>query len=231
MAVVNIHKLSMRCDLEATVRQFAAANKIHARPASHAEVDFFQMAGQNGEFMAREFAAKGLLLEKGRDAVWERSHTFIKAKDVEKMLELHAALEGKNKEKVPFEKMFYLVDPGAYVKTDEYAFLQIGAFYAIENPKFTVVENTVDPWGGVGKADPITKIAVYASEEELKRLSYLEKRYNHIHGGIWPLVRGLIHTCDRGDIAAVPPQYTYQVLISTGDADAQKLSDMANAKK
>jgi hypothetical protein len=150
----------------------------------HSELDEFKLKGNSGTYWAKEFAAKGVLVEKGKDLCCERTKIRLEPNDVQKMLELHEALEAKYKEKIPTDKIFYLIDPEGYT-------LKKG-IYVLENPQITVVEHAVLGYGtdARGKADERTKLPVYEIENVLDSLPDNEIRWSYIRDGIWPLLRG-----------------------------------------
>ncbi|MFA5930158.1 MAG: hypothetical protein WC861_04715 [Candidatus Micrarchaeia archaeon] len=127
------------------------------RLPSHAELDACIMRGYPcrphllGSFWAKELAVSGITIEKGKDIVDEVNMTIIQEKDVKRMLELRKEEKDWQGRTIPTETLFYLVNPEAFTKKDD--------FYLVENPSIILVEKVaLDCWGG--KADNGTRIAI-----------------------------------------------------------------------
>jgi hypothetical protein len=202
------------------------AKESGGRPARHAEVDKYKMDGNSGAYWAG-WAAKRVLIEKGKDLVDEKTGVRIEAKDVQKMLELQKALEEKLGMEIPIEKLVYLLDPEGFELKN--------GLYVHQNPKITVVQNAVLEMGGRGMADPETKIAVYAAKEILDSLPSDQIRWNFINDGVWPLARGGNFLDDyfrRYVIGNIHPSDRFRVLSIKEDAkvDAPKKVDTQETK-
>ena len=152
----------------------------------HAVLDAYKMQGNSGAFWAKEWAVKGVLIEKGKDLVGKNTGVLVPYSDIEKANK--ARIESGKSAIVGVKGAFFLIDPEAFT-------LKSG-LYVPENPKITVVENAVLEMGGKGMADPETKIAVYAAKAVLDSLPDSQIRWNYINDGVWPLVRG---DCGIGD--------------------------------
>ena len=193
----------------------AVARRNGGRLPNQPELDKYKVDGNPGSFWAREWSVKGVLVEKGKDFVFDLTNARIEAKDVQKMLELHQALEEKLHTKIPIEKLLYLLDPSN--PREPFAFKN--GLYVPVDPKITVVENAVLEDCGRGIADPETKIAVHPANEVLEKIlgslpeeignkvrllmqkGATEKeilnslpdnmiRWNNVGDGVWPLNRG-----------------------------------------
>jgi len=145
---------------------FAKANG--GRIVNHASLDNFMMerdrGAYGGEFWAREFATKGLLIEKGKDLLCDETKVLVEANALKKAHEAsERGIFGKTE--------FLLFDPETLIlKADT---------YILENPKITVVANAMSP-DGLGKVDPITRIAVRTTEAELEKLECLNRHYSQV---------------------------------------------------
>ena len=133
------------------------AAKHGGRLPTHAELDACIMRGYPyrphllGTFWAKELAVSGISIEKGKDIVDEVNMTIIQEKDAKTMLELRKEEKDWQSRTIPTETLFYLVNPEAFTKKDD--------FYVVENPTITLMENVaLHCWGG--KADDETRIAI-----------------------------------------------------------------------
>ena len=208
MAVINTGVSANRFEADGVA-------KLHGgRLPKHAELDKFKMEGIYGAFWAREWAAKGVLIEKGRDIVDKQTSVLIPYSDIEKAD--RTLIESGKAGIVGANKIFFLIDPEAFTLKN--------GLYVFENPKITVVENAVLEMSGRGMADPETKIAIYTAETVPAR----ELRLNCFSEGIWPLSRGGLEVLGFGVERIVsgfsPPSYCFGVLASTETAkvDATK---------
>lgn len=177
MQVFNPSITTTRYELEAAVRKFAADSKLCARPASHAQLDKYKMDGNPGAFLAREFSAKGVLLEKGRDLFCGKTNTLLEWNDIKK------AREAAAREILGDKTVFLFIDPEDFAKNEK-------GVYVIVNPKITLVENAVLEYGAAGRADPATKIAISVPKGDFESVPDEERRWNTISDGINYLVRG-----------------------------------------
>jgi hypothetical protein len=187
------------------------AKQNGGRLPKHAVLDAYKMQGNSGAFWAREWAVKGVLIEKGKDLVDKKTGVLIPYSDIEKANK--ARIESGKSAIVGVNGVFFLIDPEVFT-------LKSG-LYVPENPKFTVVENAVLEMGGRGMADPETKIAVYAAKTVLDSLPDNQIRWNYINDGVWPLVRGYyvigLYNCRR-NVDDVHPSGRFRVLSITEDA-------------
>ena len=210
------------------------------RIVNHSSLDTFMMernrGAYGGGFWAREFATKGLLIEKGKDLLCNETKVLVEANELKKAHEAseHGIFRKKD--------IFLMIDPETLIlKADT---------YILENPKITVVANAMSP-DGLGKVDPITRIAVRTTEAELEKLECLNRHYsqvligalpgewtdknqaiwsqvrrNHIKDGIWALMRKYGYFDYRQTVWGLSPSatnhYAYSVLISKDNADAAK---------
>lgn len=181
MRIVNTKVRTTRFEAD-----IVAWNYGKGRLPTHAELDKFKMSGKDGAFWAKEWTAKGVLVEKaikrGKDLADHGTEVLIEAKDVRTMKELHRALEEKHGKKIPAGELLYLVDPEALAWR--------GWSFVLENPKITVVENAVLGFGDVGIPAPETKIAIHAPKKTLNALPKSGIRMNFIQDGVQALARG-----------------------------------------
>ena len=127
MAVINTGISANRFKADAVAKQNGG------RLPKHAELDKFKMEGNSGAFWAREWAAKGVLIEKGKDLVDKKTGVLIPYSDIEKANKIR--IESGKSAIVGVNGVFFLIDPEAFTIKN--------GLYVPENPKITVVENAV----------------------------------------------------------------------------------------
>ncbi|MCX6771107.1 MAG: hypothetical protein NTX79_03560 [Candidatus Micrarchaeota archaeon] len=207
MKFANTGISTSRCDADKVARDFNGG-----RLPKYAELDKFKMEDNySGTFWGKEWAAKGVLIEKGKDLVDKGSSVLIPYGDIEKANK--ALIESGKAGIVGVKGVLFLIDPEACTLKN--------GLDVLENPKITVVENAVLEMGGKGMADPETKIAIHAAEMVLDSLPVSQIRWNYIGDGIWPLVRGdkyLLGNYGRLYVVSYGrPSYRFRVLSVTED--------------
>ena len=161
--------------------------------------------GKYGTFWAREWAVKGVLIEKGKDLVDKNTGVLVPYSDIEKANK--ARIESGKSAIVGVNGVFLLIDPEAFSQT-----LKSG-LYALENPKITVVENAVLEWGVRGEADPETKITVYAEKPPSSRSDTRVKSTRIDHNGVVALGRRFCDCCCSRDVIHIPSNANSYVLV------------------
>jgi hypothetical protein len=208
MKTFDTGKGATRFDADKVAKDFNGGRLI-----KHAELDAYKMQGNFGAYWAREWAVKGVLIEKGKDLVDKDSDVLVPYSDIEKANK--ARIESGKSAIVGVNGVFFLIDPEAFTFKN--------GLYVPENPKITVVENAVLEMGGRGMADSETKIAVYAEKSVLDSLPSDQIRWNYFKHGVWPLVRGseyvLYHySNERSVVGFERPSVRFGVLSVTEDA-------------
>ena len=212
MKIIDTQRCASRFDADKIAKDFNGG-----RLPKHAELDKYKMKGNSGACWAKEWAVKGVLIEKGKDLVDKNTGVLVPYSDIEKANK--ARIESGKSSIVGVNSVFFLIDPEAFTPKN--------GLYVLENPKITVVENAVlenGVWGTA--ADPETKIAVYAAKAVLDSLSRDQIRVNYINEGVWPLVRGdydpvYFTECSDGRHYVkgyVDPSDRYRVLSVTEDS-------------
>ena len=214
MKVVNTGVLANRFEADGVAKQNGG------RLPKHAELDKYKMDGNSGAFWAREWAVKGVLIEKGKDLVDKNTGVLVPYSDIEKA----------NKARIESGKSAIVGVNGVFFLIDQEIFTLKNGLYVPENPKIIVVENAVLEMGGRGMADPETKIAVYAAKAVLDSLSYNQIRRNYINDGVWPLVRG-DYFLRRVVGGYYHPSYRFRVLSIKEDAKVDTVKLQPEATK
>ncbi len=188
-------------------RKIAAANGGKL-PALLTLDNYRNVQGNTGAFFARQFAlcipAKPkdekkpasdddaqiampmrpeMLVEKGKDFYSSRSNIIIPASEL-------LLIDTVVKEGVFGRRDFLmLLDPEAitFEKTKTFG----NGVFILQNPMAELVENAVTVFGGRGKLDPGTGVALKDEIKALNELPDSEKRWNFILPGIWPITQGI----------------------------------------
>ena len=165
--------------------------------------NYINVQGNTGAFFAREFvlcipakpkdekkalddddapakpAAPMLEIQKGRDFHCRASNILIPAKELSL-----------------FDQV---VQGGVFGRHDFLAFLDPEAItfekgvYVLQNPAVTAVAGAVTVFGGRGKHDPVTGVALKDEIKALDALADGEKRWNFVKEGVWPITQGIYH--------------------------------------
>ena len=122
-------------------------------------------------------AAPEIVLVKGQDFHCKRSNIVIPASELALFdIVVKNGVFGRH-------DFFALLDPEAVT-------FENGA-YVLQNPSIELVENAVTVFGGRGRLDPMTGVAL---KDEIKALDLLddsEKRWNFTLPGVWPITQGI----------------------------------------
>ena len=189
----------------------AIARRQGGRIASNAQIDEHILGRKyrgGSSFWAREFIAKGVLVEKGRDLFCKETNVLVEANEISK------AHEASKKGIFGKEGILLFIDPEKLAQNRNGVFV-------LENPKITVFDNAI-LGHDAGAADPNTRIAIKALEP-LNWERPFEVRWNFFKDGMWPITRALPfwiicgnHTEGRGVEAQMNPlTYIAQLIIET----------------
>jgi len=178
LKIIDTGRTATRFDADKVARVFNCG-----RLSKHSELDAYKKQGGLGAFWAREWSVNGVLIEKGKDLVDERTGVLVPCSDIEKANK--ARIESGKSAIVGVNGVFFLIDPEAFTRKN--------LIWVAENPKISVVENAQLSTGGWGTPDPETKIAVFTARMDLDALSDDWLRRNYFNDGVCPLVRGDIY--------------------------------------
>ncbi|MCX6771552.1 MAG: hypothetical protein NTX79_05855 [Candidatus Micrarchaeota archaeon] len=201
----------------------AIAKRHGGRIAGNAQIDEFILGWKyrgGSSFWAREFVAKGILVEKGKDLFCKEINVLVEANEISK------AHEASKKGIIGKEGILLFIDPETLVQNKN-------GIFVLENPKITVFDNAILEHG-YGIPDQNTRIAIKTSEPpEYKTIvdgqtewhysSPLGIRWNFFKDGVWPITRALpmwiiygVHTDGRGVEAQMNPStFIAQLIIET----------------
>ena len=162
------------------------------RLPKHAELDRYKMEGnRGGSFWAKEWAARDVYVERGKDVVDKNTFALILYSDIEKADKL--LRESDRPGLIGIRDGCFLIRPEAYTFKN--------GLYVFENPSFIAIHN-MENYRGM--ADIETKIAVKTDErvlDSLESTQYDQIRCNYINSGVWPLFRSELNKA--GDWANV----------------------------
>ena len=143
-------------------------------------------------FMVREFQSNRLLVEKNKDLKCEETGIIVESKALLKAQDENPKIDIFK----PGEKILFFIDPESIGKT-------AAGLYVLENPKIKAVQNPVLEYGGAGKADKETGIAIEFSKDELTAYSkaygragfdsnmFGGIRHNRFKKGTWGVTIGI----------------------------------------
>lgn len=160
------------------------ANNNGKKVVSLSSLDAYKMAGNRGAFWARELYITGVPFKNdGKDIKDDSTKITLPASDLKKAHESSKnGIYGRE---------------GILLFTDAKDFSDSKDYKVMQDPSISVVENPVLAFGGAGKVDEQTKIAVEVSPEELAKLDENQKRFNYLNKGIRPFVRGVLDDYGR----------------------------------
>lgn len=182
-----------------------AARGLGGRLIRHIELDKIKMDGKIGSYWT-SWAAKGGLVE---NLIGSKKDVYDKNTNV---LIPYSHFANANKELLNSSMRGFIGKKGIFLLIDPEAITLNRGIYVFENPILTFVENAVLEMGGKGRADPKTGIAVY-SDEAANHLPSSQIRWNYVHDGVWPLMRGpSLFASSRQIIGQYHPLNTYRVL-------------------
>ncbi len=166
------------------------ANNNGKKVVSLSSLDAYKMAGNRGAFWARELYITGVPFKNdGKDIKDDSTKITLPASDLKKAHESSKnGIYGRE---------------GILLFTDAKDFSDSKDYKVMQDPSISVVENPVLAFGGAGKVDEQTKIAVEVSPEELAKLDENQKRFNYLNKGIRPFVRGVLYDDDWRDVGGV----------------------------
>lgn len=182
-----------------------AARALGGRLIRHIELDGIKMQGKIGSYWT-SWAAKGGMVE---TIIGSRKDVHDKSTNV---LIPYSNFAKANQELLGSGMPGFIGKKGIFLLVDPEAITLNKGIYVFENPTMTFVENAVLEMGGKGRADPKTGIAVYP-EEATSPLPSSQIRWNYVHDGVWPLMRGpALFASSRQIIGQYHPLNVFRVL-------------------
>jgi len=131
-----------------------------------------------------------IILAKGQDFYCKSSNILLPANDVQRLNEMVTNVQRAQLGlPVLLDGVFGAHDLLVLVEPLEVTFEK--GKYVLQTPYFNLIENAVTVFGGRGRLDPDTGVALKDEIKVLDSLPDSEKRWNFIAPGIWPITQGI----------------------------------------